>query len=130
MKKVLVVDDNQANCDLIVSILDEKAETIVANSGEEALAQYKKSVCGEQALDIILLDIAMPGMDGIELLSRIRKDEASRGIELGHGIPIIMVTAYKEPFLEAFNGGCDDYILKPIISDDVIKKIEEKIGAL
>lgn len=128
MWKVLVVDDNFVNRKFLVEILKGKAVCDVAANGNEALVAYDLSVKEDRPYDAILLDIAMPEMDGIQVLEKIRGNERSRGIMLGDGIPVIMVTAYKQPFMDAFNKGCDDYLLKPIDPDVLINKIEEKIN--
>lgn len=127
MYKILVVDDNFANRQLIIEILKDLADCDIAVNGKEAIEAYNKSLNGNK-YDLILLDIAMPEIDGIEFLKILRQNEKNAGIELGDGIPIIMITAYKEPVIEAFNYGCDDYILKPVDADILIEKIKEKLG--
>jgi len=81
-----------------------------------------------QPYDLILLDIEMPDIDGLEILRKIRKNEEAAGIALGDGIPIVMVTAHRKPFLDAFYQGCTDYVVKPISADKLIKKIEQKLN--
>jgi CheY-like chemotaxis protein len=127
MRKILVVDDTEMNSELLVETLSEVAQCDVRANGEGALEAYNQSLESGGPYDLILLDIAMPDISGIEVLKIIRAAEKTRGVRLGRGVPIIMVTAYKEPFMDAFNGGCDDYILKPIDVDKLIAKIEEKV---
>ncbi len=127
MWRVLVVDDNLANRELILELLADQAHCSVAVNGQEALEAYDQSL-KSKPYDIILLDISMPDIDGVEVLERIREREEKAGVALGKGIPIVMVTAHKEPVMTAFNKGCDNYILKPVIKEDLIAKIEEKIG--
>lgn len=129
MWKILVVDDVSMNSELLVETLSDRAQCEIRDNGVGALDAYNKSVASNNPFDLILLDIAMPDISGIDVLKSIRKSEESRGIRLGQGVPVIMVTAYKEPFMDAFNGGCDDYILKPIDPDKMIVKIEEKLAA-
>lgn len=127
MWRILVVDDNFLNRKLIVKILQDKADCDIASDGKEAIEAYEISKKENNPYDIILLDIAMPEVDGLEVLKTIRAQEKQDGVMLGDGVPIIMVTAYKSPFLEAFDQGCDDYILKPIFSEKLIAKIKEKL---
>jgi len=127
MWKVLVVDDNERNAELLVEVLDGRATCDVAANGEDALTAYNKSIESNSPYAVILLDIAMPGIDGLDVLKAIRKKEENKGIQMGQGTPVIMVTAYKEPFMDAFNKGCDDYVLKPIDPDRLIKKLDEKL---
>ena len=69
----------------------------------------------------------MPEMDGVEVLNRIREFEKGHNVRLGKGVPIIMVTAHSNSFMKSFNGGCDDYILKPVDADKLIEKMKKKI---
>ena len=128
MWKILVVDDIALNSELLVETLADLAQCDVRDNGTGALEAFHQSVEKQTPYDLILLDIAMPDMSGIEVLKRIRTDEEARGVRLGQGVPIVMVTAYKEPFMDAFNGGCDDYVLKPVDTDKLIAKIQEKLS--
>ena len=127
MWKLLVVDDDFANRQLIIDMLEGRAQCDVAVNGKEAVEAYNISVETQNRYQLILLDIAMPEMDGLQFLEIVREHEKKAGIQIGQGIPIIMVTAYKQPFLEAFNLGCDDYILKPVNPDELITKITKKL---
>ena len=129
MWKILVVDDNPNNCMLPVSTLEGLANCAVAENGEDALVAYEKSLKEKDPFDAILLDIAMPGIDGVEVLKRIRAREAGDNVSPDRAIPVFMVTAHKGPFMDSFNVGCDDYILKPIEPDKVIGKTKDKLGS-
>lgn len=127
MWKILIVDDDYANRLLLLEILKDEAECEVAVNGKEAIDQYEAAL-PDKPFDLILLDIAMPEVDGIKCLKTIRDKEKEKGIEAEKRIPIIMVTAYKETLVKAFNQGCDDYILKPIDGNALIEKMKEKLG--
>lgn len=127
MWKLLVVEDNPETCELLVEILRERARCVVAQDGPAALKAYHCSLRERDRFQAVLLDIALKGMDGINVLQAIRAEEEARGVMLGQGIPIIMLTAHKKPFMKAFNRGCDDYLLKPLQADILIGKLEEKI---
>ena len=127
MHKALVVDDNFVNCKLLCEVLKDYVKCDVASNGGEALEAYQHAQNEGNPYDIILLDIAMPEISGIETLREIRRREEDRGVLLGDGIPIIMVTAYKDPFLDAFNKGCDDYVVKPIDSAMLRQKVKDKL---
>lgn len=104
-KRILVVDDERYNRDLLDAMLESlgfRAE--LANDGAEALAKLGPGI------DLVLLDIMMPGIDGFEVARRIRQHP-----QFGH-IPIIMVTALesKEDRLRAVEAGANDFISKPI----------------
>ena len=128
MWKILIVDDNAENRELMAEILRDKAQCDSVPGGKEAIEAYTKSLEGKP-YDLILLDIEMPEIDGLSILRKIRESERERGIEAGagEGVPIIMVTVHKRPFLDAFYQGCTDYILKPVNPLKLIEKIEQKL---
>lgn len=128
MWNVLVVDDSFVNRKLLIEILRDRAVCDTAANGEEALEAYSLSIDEERPYDIILLDVSMPKVDGMEVLSMIRESEESRGIALGRGVPIIMVTAYKEPLFDSFSYGCDDYVVKPVNPAELVSKMEEALA--
>jgi signal transduction histidine kinase/DNA-binding response OmpR family regulator len=116
-RRILVVEDNPTNQKLAVAILSkENFHAVVAESGQQALDIYRAR--GDE-FDLILMDVQMPGMDGLETTGAIREIESLRvGSERGGGrrIPIIAVTARamqgdRERCLAA---GMDDYMAKPI----------------
>ena len=104
MAKVLVVDDEPEAVELLVEFLSSKGyEVLTATSGEEALRRVK-----ENRPHLVLLDVRMPKMDGLEVLRRIREIDAEMGI--------IMVTAVNEEDVgrQALELGAFDYIVKPL----------------
>ncbi len=129
MWRVLVVDDNVVNRQLLIEVLDGQGQCDSAANGREAVEAHGLSVREGNPYDVILLDIAMPEMDGIECLKIIWDNEKAAGIMPGKGVVIFMVTAFDKPFMQAFNGGCDDYILKPIDGNDVLAKIRSKLAS-
>jgi CheY-like chemotaxis protein len=119
-RKILVVEDNDMNMQLVEFLLEEGGYDIVkAASGEEALAITRDSTNGKP--DLILMDIHLPGMDGLSVVRAMKSDERTRRI------PILALTAHamrgdKDRFLEA---GCDGYISKPIDVKTFISSIEQ-----
>ncbi len=104
-KRILIVDDEEQNRELLEAIMGALGhDTETARDGPEALAKLKLDV------DLVLLDIMMPGMDGFEVVQRIRENP-----ELG-SVPVIMVTSLssKEDRLRAVEAGANDFIAKPI----------------
>lgn len=119
-RTILVVEDNDMNMQLVEYLLEERGYAIAkATSGEEALA-----VAGDatRALpDLILMDIHLPGVDGLSVVRKIKGDERTRNV------PILALTAHamrgdKDRFLEA---GCDGYISKPIDVKTFVSAIEQ-----
>jgi CheY-like chemotaxis protein len=121
-RKILVVEDNDMNMQLVEFLLEEGGYRIVkATSGEEALSITRN---GHPAPDLILMDIHLPGMDGLSVVRAIKSDERTARI------PILALTAHamrgdKDRFLEA---GCDGYISKPIDVKTFIASIERYLG--
>lgn len=105
--RVLVVEDNDMNMQLVEYLLEEGGYQIVkAASGEEALSIAR----GGDPVDLILMDIHLPGIDGLSVIREMKSDPKTGAI------PILALTAHamrgdKDRFLEA---GCDGYISKPI----------------
>lgn len=105
---VAVVEDNADNRLLLQALLGDVYTLVEFESGSDALAAFAKS-----RPDLVLLDISLPGMDGTEILQRIRADAALRTL------PVIALTAHamagdREKFLAA---GFDDYLTKPIVDE-------------
>ncbi len=127
MQKFLIVDDESVNCRLLKEFLAERACCDIAYSGKDALKLYTTAWETGNDYDLMLLDISMPEMDGLEVLDRIRRSEESRGIKLGTGLPIIILTAVKDSFMSAFKKGAEEYILKPVNRETLIGKIDEQL---
>ena len=128
MWRVLVVDDEPDNRELLEGILESRAVCHSVGSGSEAVNAFNFACRAKQAYDILLLDVAMPDMDGVAVLERIRAMEREQGIGLGKGTPVIMVTAHPTSFMKSFNSGCDDFVLKPVQAETLIAKMSAKLG--
>ena len=103
--KILVVDDQPINIQAVYNILSDSYTVLAATSGPAAL-----EVCNEVLPDLILLDVLMPGMDGLELCDQLKQDDATRDI------PIIFVTSFNEQHEEdeCWSRGGVDFIMKPV----------------
>jgi two-component system cell cycle response regulator len=104
--KILVVDDNPTNLKLVSDVLEfEGYDILKAVDAEEA-----QVVLAATLPDLILMDIALPGMDGLTLTRKLKAEERTRGIR------IVALTAFamKGDDQKAFDAGCDGYITKPI----------------
>lgn len=122
MRAVLVIEDNDDNLKIVTYALQRAGHKVLAaETGEEGL---KLAVAKRP--EFILMDINLPGMDGIETTKRIRASEA------GGSVPIIAVTSYamtgdREKILAA---GCNGYIEKPIDPITIVDQIHKIIGAM
>lgn len=117
-KKVLVVDDVAISLSVAEQALREDYDVVTVNSGSRALRYLRK-----ERPDLILLDIRMDDMDGIETLKEIRK------MDNRADIPVIMLTGQNEKalVLEAAKLGIYDYMLKPFAAQDLLSRVQ---GAL
>ncbi|MEX2961426.1 response regulator [Microbulbifer sp. TYP-18] len=120
--RVLAVDDYEANRTLVAELLRTQGiEPVVAASGEEAI-----DLCHQQTFDLIFMDIQMPGMNGIEATSRIRKRETSGRT------PIIALTAHagSEEKARLLSAGLDDYMSKPVTEAQLTHTIKRWMNIL
>jgi len=103
-KKILVVDDTPANLDVVVEMISNRHEVRVALDGPSAL-----EIAAQERPDLILLDVAMPGMDGFETCRRLKAQAQLAAI------PVIFLTAKHDPedIMQGFALGAVDYVLKP-----------------
>ena len=115
-KTVLIVDDEMDIAELIYDVLvDEGYETVIRNDGLSAIDILKK-----ENFDLIILDIMMPGMSGVEVCNKIRETVSS---------PIIFVSA-KNQIIDkvlGFEIGADDYITKPFIVEELVARVKAHI---
>ena len=113
---VLAVDDDMINLKLLRSMLMKTgnvAEVVEAKNGSDAIGILK----ARNDIDLILLDIIMPVMGGIEMLKVVRADENLRQL------PIIVLTTDETKKSEALEFGANEFLMKPIRNDDLTKKI-------
>ncbi|RZN42460.1 MAG: response regulator [Methanosarcinales archaeon] len=113
--KILAVDDEPMNVELLDAHLSLDYDVISACSGEEALEVVKA-----EKPDLILLDIMMPGMDGYEVSKRLKSDPATRFI------PIIMVTALSDvgDRIKGSDSGSDEFLTKPVNKEELVSRVK------
>ena len=112
---ILIVDDEPQNVELLEAHLAPRGyEIVTASTGEDALEKL-----AGHPIDLILLDVMMPGMDGFEVIRRVRQDDTYRLL------PIIVVTALRETDarLKGIEAGCDDFISKPIDKMELLARV-------
>ena len=117
MSKIMIVDDEVEICEFLKEFfVDRKYDVITAYSGAEALAAIEKDVP-----EILLLDITMPGIDGLQVLREVKRKFSS--------IKVIMVTAVEteDKMQEAFKLGADNYITKPLSLEYLEQDVKEKL---
>ena len=113
---ILCVDDESSNLRMLEAILvPRRYEVLLAESGKEAL-----EIVNRQKVDIVLLDVVMPGVGGHDVCRRIKGDERYQGI------PVVMVTALtsKEERIKGIEAGAEDFISKPIDQAELLTRIK------
>lgn len=118
MPTIAVVEDNADNRLLLQAILGDSYDLVEYENGSDALAGFATA-----RPDLVLLDISLPGMDGNEILKRIRQDSALKAL------PVVALTAHamsgdRERFLGA---GFNDYVTKPIVDETLLTGAIERL---
>jgi two-component system cell cycle response regulator DivK len=115
VKKILAVEDDTIIMNLIVILLERAGyEVIQAASAEEGIALAKS-----RGPDLILMDVALPGLDGLEATRLLKSEDGTRGI------PVIALTAQamKEDIDNAYRAGCNGFIVKPISTVGFLEQV-------
>lgn len=117
---ILIADDESLNYLYYREILDENTYDIIyAENGIDAISAFKEN---HDKVNLILMDMKMPDMDGFTATAEIRKFDTN--------IPIIAQTAYayRDDYQKALDAGCNDYISKPIHEEELNEKIKKLLG--
>jgi CheY-like chemotaxis protein len=136
LKRILLVEDSPYDVELIIAALDENnfaSEVVVTRDGEEALdylyrrGAYKQQPEGNPA--VVLLDLKMPKVDGLEVLQQIKADPALKAI------PVVMLTSSREEqdLVSSYRLGVNAYVVKPLKFSEyveAIKRVGQFWGAL
>jgi signal transduction histidine kinase len=113
-KRVLAVDDDEINLEVLHEILDDEFDFATAANGEEALA-----LAVAWRPDLVLLDVMMPGIDGYETCRRIRANPDLRSLK----VVLVTAKAMKRERLSGYEAGADDYLTKPFDKDELLAKV-------
>ena len=115
-KKILICDDEEGVRESLRLILEDNYDLSFATNGDEAIKEMKK-----EPIDLVILDIKMPKISGLEMLKELKK--------IFPQTKIIIVSGYKsvEAASEAMKNGASDYIVKPFESGDVLNKVSNII---
>ncbi len=117
MKTILIVEDIELNIDLLTQLLEEDFSLVIARDGAQGVA-----LTAEKQPDLVLMDIAMPVLDGYEAARRIHQSFPA--------IPIIGISSHamSGDREKAIAAGCSDYLTKPIDEDLLFRKIRNYLG--
>jgi len=122
MATILIADDDPLLVKLITYKLEALGHAVLtAGDGETALEMVQTV-----HPDLVVLDGMMPGIDGLQVLQRLKKDAAT------NGIPVVMLTARRQEkdVISALSLGARDYLVKPFIPDELIARIKAILGSL
>ena len=117
MSKVLVVDDKEMMRDSVATILGRRGHSVIAASGGKAALER----IGSKRPDVVVTDLQMPGMSGLELLAEIRR--------IDEDLPVVFMTAYGsiDTAVEAMRNGAFDYVTKPFGGDELAIAVDRAI---
>ena len=119
MKYILAVDDEPMNLEIIQAILLDKYEFNFLENGVECLKSIK-----ERLPDLLLLDYAMPEMNGLEVVAQLRSNELTKLL------PVVMISGFasQEHMDNGFKAGINEYITKPYKPDQLINIVQQYLG--
>lgn len=123
--RILIVDDEMVSRTKLELIMEYFGNCKTVDHGDDALAAFHEAHRDDDPFNLIMLDINLPGMDGIQLLSAIRNAEKELNIEKSRKAKILMTTSYrdKDRIVASVQSGCDDYIGKPFDLNLICNKL-------
>ena len=124
MKKIILVEDNPDNADLLMEMLDDHYDITLFGDGPDLLAAFEKAEA--QAPDLFILDIGLPGMDGVALMKKLKSMASLQNV------PALALTAHamKDDESRLLQAGFNGYVSKPIVDETAFTdEIEKLIGA-
>lgn len=123
--KTLIVEDNPVNSLFVQKILSVMCECDIASNGHDAIQYFSDAIDENKPYNIVCLDIVMPGADGQEVLKEIRRLETDKGIKSSDEAKVIMLTSVDDPDIikDTIEQGASDYLVKPILKDELLDKI-------
>ena len=118
LKTILIIDDTEANVNTLMELLEDKYDILASLDGKDGL-----EIVDEEKIDLILLDIMMPGIDGFEVCRRLKNNPKTKNI------PVIFITAKTDEISieKAYETGGVDYITKPFKAREVLSRINNHI---
>ena len=114
---ILVCDDDPSLRELVRAVLGPRYRFVEAADGIEALALAR-----EEPPDLIVLDVMLPGLSGIEVLEQLRTDDGLKSI------PVVVITAWSHAEIDAQVAGADRFVSKPFDPDDLSTAVEELLA--
>ena len=124
--KILIAEDDFITRRLLKLILSQYGECDIAINGNEAVFAFDLSLKENNPYNLVCLDIFMPGLDGQQALKKIREIEFKAGIGGLDRVKVLIITALKdkENIMQAFNTGCEAYIVKPFDKESIASELK------
>jgi two-component system, chemotaxis family, chemotaxis protein CheY len=124
--KTLIVEDEFTSRYILQEFLRQYGECSVVVNGKEGLLAFQVARNTGQPYDLVLLDILMPDMDGLEALKEIRRIEEAEKVPVGNGVKVVMTTAMSNlsSVIESYHIFCDDYLIKPIDRNRLLQSLK------
>ncbi len=125
--RTLVVEDEPNIQTMIKIFLKPYGRSVTAKNGAEAVAKFQTALNQQQPFDLIILDIMMPVMNGLQALEKIRVMEQEMNIKEVDGVKVIMLTATDDTpnVIASFRHRCDAYLVKPFEDSELIEEIRK-----
>lgn len=116
-KTILIIDDTDTNLHILLELLEDKYDVLASLNGFDALEIVQE----EEKIDLILLDIIMPEIDGFEVCKKLKENEKTKDI------PVIFITAKtdEESIKRIYEVGGIDHIHKPFNASEILEKVEK-----
>jgi len=130
-ERVLIVDDDLSALKLLMSQIQDAGYSVeTASNGREGVGAFVQALHGNNLFSLVVLDIMMPDVNGLEVYEIIRKEEECRQIPKDSSVSVLVLTALDAPWMESsLIKSCDDYIFKPYNVQELLEKIEKLMKA-
>ena len=124
MNRILIVDDEAVGRTVMEDIFGRYGQSVSVSTGRDAITIYEKALALKKQFNLVLLDISLEDISGLDVLKKIKEIDAARG---GQPSVVIMVTAHseKELVVGCIKSGCRAYLIKPLKQESVDKKMAE-----
>ncbi|HSQ41276.1 MAG TPA: response regulator [Fibrobacteraceae bacterium] len=125
--RILIVDDNFVTRKMLARLLEPYGICDVAENGQVAQEAFQLALYDRQPYRLVCLDVRMPGLDGTEVLEKLRAMEQKHGISLGvNSCRILMVTGVddRKTVFESFRKNCDGYLIKPVGREQLVEQLK------
>ena len=120
-EKILIIEDNKNDANMVKELLESEGFKVdAANTGEEGL---KKAL--EMKPDLVVLDLMLPDTDGFKVCEKLKKEQALKNTM----VVVLTIKDSIDDITKAFRVGADDYVIKPAVTEFLVRKVKLYLGA-